>query len=149
MKKLYALVLAVSLTLACASLPAKQKAVNGVQLAEVTLGQAQDIERQLCNPQLAVQTPPVPITTCTGPTAATIGLDDAKHKVFVQALSNAFGLQIKATTALEAWLLFDERMGPLSVVGVAVTAVGVALAVRTQRADARPLRGPRRSPART
>ncbi|MCU1599786.1 MAG: putative integral rane protein [Frankiales bacterium] len=37
---------------------------------------------------------------------------------------------VPPATALEAWLLFDERLAALSVVGVGVTAVGVALAVR-------------------
>jgi drug/metabolite transporter (DMT)-like permease len=37
---------------------------------------------------------------------------------------------VPPATAVEAWLLFDERLHPLSVVGVGVTAVGVALAVR-------------------
>ena len=44
---------------------------------------------------------------------------------------------VPPATALEAWLLFDERMGPLSILGVVATAIGVALAVRTQRAPAR------------
>jgi drug/metabolite transporter (DMT)-like permease len=39
---------------------------------------------------------------------------------------------VPPATALEAWLLFDETLARLSVVGVAVTAVGVALAVRAQ-----------------
>ena len=33
-------------------------------------------------------------------------------------------------TALIAWLLFGERLGPLAVIGMALTAVGVALASR-------------------
>lgn len=40
---------------------------------------------------------------------------------------------VPPATALEAWLLFDERLHPLSVVGVGVTAIGVALAVRPAR----------------
>ena len=39
---------------------------------------------------------------------------------------------VPPATALEAWVLFDERLAALSVVGVAVTAFGVALAVRAQ-----------------
>jgi drug/metabolite transporter (DMT)-like permease len=37
---------------------------------------------------------------------------------------------VPPATALEAWLLFDERLTVASTVGVAVTALGVALAVR-------------------
>lgn len=33
------------------------------------------------------------------------------------------------TTAALAWLLFDERLGPLALLGMAVTAVGVALVI--------------------
>jgi drug/metabolite transporter (DMT)-like permease len=39
---------------------------------------------------------------------------------------------VPPATALEAWLMFDETLAPVSVVGVGVTAVGVALAVRSQ-----------------
>jgi drug/metabolite transporter (DMT)-like permease len=39
-------------------------------------------------------------------------------------------------TALEAWLLFGERLTALSMVGVGLTAVGVALAVRGRRQSA-------------
>jgi drug/metabolite transporter (DMT)-like permease len=46
---------------------------------------------------------------------------------------------VPPATALEAWLLFDERLARLSVLGVGVTALGVALAVRTQpRAEVPP-----------
>jgi drug/metabolite transporter (DMT)-like permease len=37
---------------------------------------------------------------------------------------------VPPATAVEAWLLFDETLAPLSIVGVGVTALGVALAVR-------------------
>ena len=37
---------------------------------------------------------------------------------------------VPPATAVEAYLLFDERLQPLSLVGVAVTVVGVALVVR-------------------
>ncbi len=103
MKRLYVLIAVLALSIGCASLPVKQKAVDSLQTTETILEQAQSIERQLCNPTLAAQTPPVPITTCTGPTATTIQLTDAKHQQIAAALSTAFGLQIKATTALQAW----------------------------------------------
>jgi drug/metabolite transporter (DMT)-like permease len=40
---------------------------------------------------------------------------------------------VPPATALEAYLLFDERLGPLSLVGVGVAAVGVALVVAPPR----------------
>jgi drug/metabolite transporter (DMT)-like permease len=47
---------------------------------------------------------------------------------------------VPPVTAVEAWLLFDERLTRLSVTGVAVTAAGVALAVRGPRPG--PVPGP-------
>jgi len=102
MKRLTVLAL-ISVTLACASVPVKQKAVTTLQANETALGQAQDIERRLCDPAKAALTPPVAITACTGPTAATIGLTDARHQQFARALSTAFDLQIKAGAALQSW----------------------------------------------
>ena len=40
---------------------------------------------------------------------------------------------VPPATALEAYLLFDERLGPVSLVGVGVAAVGVALVVAPPR----------------
>ncbi|MGI8723620.1 MAG: hypothetical protein ACR2JG_15520 [Geodermatophilaceae bacterium] len=37
-------------------------------------------------------------------------------------------------TAIEAYLLFDEELAPISIAGVATTAIGVALALRAPRA---------------
>jgi drug/metabolite transporter (DMT)-like permease len=37
---------------------------------------------------------------------------------------------VPPVTAVEAWLLFDERLGPLALVGMALVALGVALAAR-------------------
>lgn len=37
---------------------------------------------------------------------------------------------VPPVTALEAWLLFDERLGPLALAGMLVTVLGVALTVR-------------------
>ena len=44
---------------------------------------------------------------------------------------------VPPATALEAWLLFDETLTPVSAAGVAVTALGVALAVRPTNQDSR------------
>jgi drug/metabolite transporter (DMT)-like permease len=40
---------------------------------------------------------------------------------------------VPAVTALMAWLMFNEQLGPTAVVGMIVTIVGVALVVRRQR----------------
>lgn len=44
-------------------------------------------------------------------------------------VSNLFYL-VPPVTALTAWALFDERLGPTAFAGMAITAIGVALAVR-------------------
>ncbi|OZB15537.1 MAG: EamA family transporter, partial [Marinobacter sp. 34-60-7] len=40
---------------------------------------------------------------------------------------------VPAVTALEAFILFNERLGPLAMVGGVVAVVGVALAVSPKR----------------
>ena len=42
---------------------------------------------------------------------------------------------VPPATAVEAYLVFGEQLAPLSVLGIAVTAVGVALAVRAPVVD--------------
>ncbi len=46
---------------------------------------------------------------------------------------------VPPTTALMAWPLFGETMGPLGLAGMAITAVGVALVVRAPAAPAAPV----------
>lgn len=46
---------------------------------------------------------------------------------------------VPPATALEAWVLFRETLGPVSLAGVAVVAVGVALVVRPRRGGAPPV----------
>lgn len=46
---------------------------------------------------------------------------------------------VPPTTALMAWPLFGETMGPLGLAGMAITAVGVALVVRAPTAPAAPV----------
>ena len=48
-------------------------------------------------------------------------------------------------TALEAWVLFDESLGTLSLVGMAVVVLGVFLTLRTHRQAGRPVRRKHRS----
>lgn len=40
---------------------------------------------------------------------------------------------VPPTTAVLAWLAFDERIGPIGAAGIAVTAIGVALVVRSAK----------------
>lgn len=112
MKRLL-LCLLLGATVSCASIPVKQRAVTTLQANETALGQAQDIERRLCDPAKAAITPLVPITACTGPTATSIGLTDARHQQFARALSTAFDLQIKAAAALQAWKAGDPAPATL------------------------------------
>jgi drug/metabolite transporter (DMT)-like permease len=44
---------------------------------------------------------------------------------------------VPPVTAVEAWLLFDERMGPVALGGMALVALGVALATRGAPKEAR------------
>lgn len=46
---------------------------------------------------------------------------------------------VPPATAVQAWLVFGERLAAVSVVGIAVTAVGVAMVVRTARPAPRPV----------
>ncbi len=41
---------------------------------------------------------------------------------------------VPPATAIEAYLLFDEELAPISIVGVGITAIGVAFALRAPRA---------------
>lgn len=40
---------------------------------------------------------------------------------------------VPPVTALEAWILFGERLGPMALIGIAVAVSGVALAVKQQK----------------
>jgi hypothetical protein len=84
----------------CASLPAKQKAVVGLQTSELALEGAHDTERNLCSPT-ADKTQP--ITHCDGVAAATLQLTDARHQQLATLFSNAFDAQGRAAVALQAW----------------------------------------------
>jgi len=85
---------------ACASLPAKQKAVVSLQASELALEGAHETERNLCSPT-ADKTQP--ITHCEGVTAATLQLTDARHQQLATLFSRAFEAEGKAAQALKAW----------------------------------------------
>lgn len=97
-------VLTLSLALACASLPAKQKAVVDLQASETALEAAHDAERALCSPT-ADQTKA--ITHCDGAQAVAIGLTDARHQQLAGLFSKAFGAETIAATALKSWQAGD------------------------------------------
>ncbi len=84
---------------ACASLPVKQTAVVSLQASEAALADAQTIERAYCFNSPATEAG----THCTNPQAATLHLTDDLHVKMAQGFSFAFGLEIKAATALQAW----------------------------------------------
>lgn len=105
-RALYARRLVVWLTIlviavAC-SVSLKQRAVRTVQTTQVTLAAIQDNERAICDPERAQVRPQVPITTCVE-SAVKAGLTTERHQNIAKGLAVAFGLQVKAATALQAW----------------------------------------------
>jgi hypothetical protein len=79
------IIILLAVSIACASVPLKQRLVLSSQTVETVLGAAQDFERT------AFQNSTIP------------GLDQAKHQAFAAALSKAFDAQIKLGTVLIAW----------------------------------------------
>jgi hypothetical protein len=79
-----ALAVAASLSASCASVPLKQKAVLTVQASQAALGIVDDAEMAA----YALQAP---------------GLTADRHRAFSRALSDAYAVQIKLATALQAW----------------------------------------------
>ncbi len=98
MKRLIPILLVLSI--ACASLPAKQRAVVSLGASEAALEAAQTAERLLCAPG-ADQTKG--IAHCDGPTAATVGLTDARHLQLAGLFSRAFQAEIAAAMILQTW----------------------------------------------
>lgn len=86
-------------SLSCASIPLKQKAVIAVQASESTLEQAQDFERAICFNTPAVESGP----HCTNPTAGTVGLSDSTHVAIAKLFEKAYGDEIIAVTVLKTW----------------------------------------------
>lgn len=97
-------VIVLALATACASLPAKQRAVVGLQASETALEAAHDAERALCAPT-ADQTKA--ITHCDGPQAASLRLTDARHHDLADLFSRAFAAEQVAAKALLAWKAGD------------------------------------------
>lgn len=110
MKKQIGALLAIALTLtACASLPAKQQVSAKHQTVHQALVILDDAERALCQPK------PEPLSNeCASPTAAAIGLTDAKHQDFSRKLAQAFTLDAKVGAAVIAWRAGDPVPADLS-----------------------------------
>lgn len=85
------------LLFACASLPAKDRAVRTYQTIHATVSTVQDFERAACIPDAA------DAKHCTSKLAAQMGLTDAKHVELNGYLSDAFALEIKVGAELKAW----------------------------------------------
>ncbi len=96
------LVLALTVS-ACASVPAKQKAVTSLASVQTSLEVTQDAERRVCNQASFDADALKPITECTGPLSVALGLTTAKHQAFAAGMAKAYGLQVRAAIALRAW----------------------------------------------
>lgn len=88
-------VLAIALMVACAHLPAKQKAVSGLQAAHAALASAQDFERQ---------------TYASGSLPA---LTAQRHADISRFFIKAFDDELKAGVALKAWRAGDPAPASL------------------------------------
>lgn len=100
MKIIISLALALSLT-ACASISTKQRISTTHQAAHQALVAVDDAERALCQPR------PTATNECASPTAATLGLTDARHQAFSRALAKAYDSDAKAGVAILAWRAGD------------------------------------------
>ena len=85
------------------SISLKQKAVVGLQSAEVALEAAQGLERGYCFNQPSIESGP----HCTNPQAATLKLTDATHQNMAQFFSHAYAVQLQAVPVLQAWKAGD------------------------------------------
>lgn len=91
----------VVVTVACASVPLKERVSNGHQLARAALVALDEAERALCTP--------IPATPnkCANPLAAQAGLTDARHQAFSARLVDAFTADSKVAIAIIAWKAGD------------------------------------------
>ena len=104
-----ALVLGASLLAGCASVPVKQHVSAKHQTVHQALVILDDAERALCQPK------PAPLSNeCASPTAAAIGLTNAKHQEFSRKLAAAFALDAKVGAAVIAWRAGDPVPADLS-----------------------------------
>jgi hypothetical protein len=92
---------ALALLVACRSVPLKQQISADHQGVRQALTLLDDTERGLCAPD------PAAPNHCTSPTAATIGLTDARHQALSRTLADAYALDIKVGQALIAWRAGD------------------------------------------
>jgi hypothetical protein len=118
---------------ACASLPVKQQAVQGLQASEAALESAHDIERSMCFNTPATETG----GHCTNPLAASIKLTDAQHQKLAQYFSDAFAVEIKAAIALKAWQA--GQAAPTDIAGYQTDITAILALVQTLDPGAAPL----------
>lgn len=102
MKRTLLSLLAVALV-ACASMPAKQVAVQSNKLAGQSIWALQDTERRICNQAAFDKDPLAPITECAGPLSTAAKLTTETHKQFASVLARAYQLRIRVDLALLAW----------------------------------------------
>lgn len=102
--KTFLTVCILSASIACASVPLKQRAVTSLAASEMALEAAHDAERSICAPT-ADQSKP--ITKCDGPIAARLGLTDRRHQDLAQAFSRAFAAEALAAMTLRQWRAGD------------------------------------------
>lgn len=101
MRMKIACIIAATLVTGCATVGVnlKQNAVLSLQVSESALESAQNIERSLCFTNPVTDSG----TMCNNPTAATVGLTNARHVQLAQFFVRAFTSEIAAATALQAW----------------------------------------------
>jgi hypothetical protein len=105
-----------ALSCACASLPAKEKAVTSLATIQGQLELVQDTERRACNAASFDADAMKPITECAGPLSTTLQLTTAKHQQFASGMAKAFSLQRRAAIALQAW--HPGQPAPAELVGL-------------------------------
>lgn len=93
----------------CASLPARQKAVQSTQAVDLALSKFQDAEWQACNGTAylafvnAGRAIDRAVTTCAGPEAEALRLTTEKHQAINKQLASAFATQRKIVLVLQNW----------------------------------------------
>lgn len=103
------LILALLTVVGCASLPAKQKAVQSTQAVDFGLTTFRQAEWRLCNEDAyqahvaAGRTVETAVKVCTGPNAAAAQLTTEKHVAINLQIAEAQKLQQKVVTLLQGW----------------------------------------------
>jgi len=91
-----------SMAVACASLPLKQRVSQTHQTVREAIVAVDEAERLLCGPMPAPNE-----NRCASPTAAAIGLTDAKHQAISRTLAQAYEADVRVGAAIVAWRAGD------------------------------------------